>query len=79
MSFISQNMGVRNFKRVDRVLLECLGLVGVVGLVLGNGAHLLGPFAWHLYVGGEVVTWPVPAERGEQHIFSVRLNGRSGG
>ena len=35
-------MGARNFKRVDRVLLECLGLVGVVGLVLGNGAYLLG-------------------------------------
>ena len=35
MSFISQNMGARNFKRVDRVLLECMGLVSVVGLVLG--------------------------------------------
>ena len=49
MSFISQNMGARNFKRVDRVLLECLGLVGVVGLVLGNAATLAGRVLLSIY------------------------------
>lgn len=58
MSFISQNMGARNFKRVDRVLLECLGLVGVVGLVLGNGAYLLGRPLLGIYTSeAEVVTY----------------------
>lgn len=42
MSFTSQNMGARNFKRVDLILLECLALVTAIGLVLGNGAYLLG-------------------------------------
>ena len=58
MSFISQNMGARNFKRVDRVLLECLGLVSVVGLVLGNGAYLLGRPLLGIYTPeAEVVTY----------------------
>ena len=42
LSFTSQNMGARNYKRVDRVLLQCLGLVSVIGLVMGLGAYLLG-------------------------------------
>ena len=58
MSFISQNMGARNFKRVDRVLLECMGLVSVVGLVLGNGAYLLGRPLLGIYTPeAEVVTY----------------------
>lgn len=81
MSFISQNMGARNFKRVDRVLLECLGPCRRCGAGAGQRRISAGaPFAWHLYVGGGGgYLRPVPAERGEQHIFSVRLNGRSGG
>ena len=35
MSFTSQNYGVRKFKRMDKVLLECLGLTVMVALVLG--------------------------------------------
>lgn len=42
LSFTSQNLGAKNDKRIDRILLYCLGLVVVIGLVLGNGAHLLG-------------------------------------
>lgn len=42
LSFTSQNMGARNFKRVDRILLECLALVTVIGVVLGNGVYLFG-------------------------------------
>ena len=42
LSFTSQNMGAGNFKRIDRVLLECLALVSAIGIVLGVGAYLLG-------------------------------------
>lgn len=42
LSFTSQNLGARQYRRIDRVLVECLGLVTVVGLVLGIGAYLLG-------------------------------------
>ena len=42
LSFTSQNMGAKQFKRVDKILMECLLVVSVVGLVLGNGAYFLG-------------------------------------
>lgn len=42
LSFTSQNMGAKQFKRVDKVLVECLLVVATVGIVLGNGAYLLG-------------------------------------
>ena len=42
LSFTSQNIGAGQCKRVDRVLIECLALVTVVGVVLGNGAYLFG-------------------------------------
>lgn len=42
LSFTSQNMGAKQFKRVDKILMECLLVVAVVGLVLGNGAYFLG-------------------------------------
>lgn len=42
LSFTSQNMGAKQFKRVDKILLECLLVVAVVGIVLGNGAYIFG-------------------------------------
>ncbi len=42
LSFTGQNMGAKQFKRVDKILVQCLLVVSVVGLVLGNGAYLLG-------------------------------------
>ena len=42
LSFTSQNMGAREFKRVDKVLIQCQLVVITVGLILGNGAYLLG-------------------------------------
>ncbi len=42
LSFTSQNMGAKEFKRVDKVLMQCLVVVAVVGIVLGNGAYLFG-------------------------------------
>ena len=49
MSFTSQNYGVRKFKRMDKVLLECLGLTGIVALVLGGGSYLFGAELMHIY------------------------------
>ncbi|MGL5437862.1 MAG: MATE family efflux transporter [Lachnospiraceae bacterium] len=49
LSFTSQNFGVRNYKRMTRILLYCLGMVAVVGVVLGNGAVLIGPQILSIY------------------------------
>lgn len=42
LSFTSQNFGARQFRRVDQILIRCMVLVFVIGLILGNGAYLLG-------------------------------------
>lgn len=49
MSFTSQNYGVCKFKRMDKVLLECLGLTVIVALVLGGGSYLFGAELMHIY------------------------------
>ena len=49
ISFTSQNYGVRKFKRMDKVLLECLGLTVIVALVLGGGSYLFGAELMHIY------------------------------
>ncbi len=58
LSFTSQNFGARNFKRINRVLLECLGLVTVVGLVLGNAAYFFGNTLLGIYTDeAQVITY----------------------
>lgn len=42
LSFTSQNMGARQYKRIDRIFITCMVLVAVVGLVLGNSVYLFG-------------------------------------
>ena len=42
MSFTSQNFGVGNYKRMTRVLLECIGLSMTVALTLGCSAYFFG-------------------------------------
>ena len=49
MSFTSQNYGVRKFKRMDRILLECLGLTVTVSLIFGGGSYLFGSELLHIY------------------------------
>lgn len=49
MSFTSQNYGVGKYKRMDRVLFDCLILtVGVAG-ILGGGAYLFGAQIMRIY------------------------------
>lgn len=42
VSFTGQNLGGRQFKRIDKILTECLLLVSVIGLVMGNAAYFGG-------------------------------------
>ncbi|WP_297238377.1 MATE family efflux transporter [uncultured Faecalicoccus sp.] len=51
LSFTSQNMGAKQYKRIDKILFECLCLVVIVGLVLGWGAYLGGDWLLHIYSG----------------------------
>jgi len=39
VTFVGQNYGAADEKRVKRVIFECLGIVTVVGLILGNLAY----------------------------------------
>lgn len=49
LSFTSQNMGAGQYKRIDKILLECLGIVCFVGLVLGWIAYLGSDFFLGIY------------------------------
>lgn len=49
LSFTSQNFGAKQFERMTKILLYCLGIVTVVGLVLGWGTVLLGPQLLGIY------------------------------
>ncbi len=42
LSFTSQNMGAKQYHRVDRILWICIGVVSIVGLVMGQGGYLFG-------------------------------------
>ena len=42
MSFTSQNYGVRKFKRMDKVLIDCMILSVIVSVVIGGGSYILG-------------------------------------
>ena len=58
LSFTSQNLGAKQYHRIDKVLVRCLALVFVIGLVLGNGAHLLGQVLLGIYSGDpEVIAY----------------------
>lgn len=49
MSFTSQNYGVGKWKRMDKVLLNCLVLTVGVALTLGCGAYVFGPNLLKIY------------------------------
>ncbi len=42
VSFTGQNLGGRQYGRINKILVECLVIVTVIGLVMGNGAVLIG-------------------------------------
>ena len=49
LSFTSQNMGAKNYSRVNQILVRCLAVVSVIGFVLGFGAYLLGNILLTIY------------------------------
>ncbi len=49
LSFTSQNMGVGNYRRVDKTLVECMSIVLVLGTVLGSGMYFMGETLLRLY------------------------------
>lgn len=55
LSFTSQNMGAKQYHRIDRILLVCLGVVSIVGGGLGIGAYVLGQPLLSLYTTSEEV------------------------
>jgi Na+-driven multidrug efflux pump len=48
-------MGAGEYKRIRKILLLCLGCVTVVGIILGNGAYLLGHQLLSIYTSDEEV------------------------
>lgn len=55
MSFTSQNYGVGKWKRMDRVLLNCMLLTVIVSLVLGGGSYVFGPELLRIYTSDAAV------------------------
>ncbi len=49
LSFTSQNMGAKKYKSVDKILIECLVIVMIVGIVMGGGAYLIGTSLLSIY------------------------------
>ncbi len=49
MSFTSQNYGLRKFKRMDRVLVDCMILSVGISVVMGGLAYLFGNQLLHIY------------------------------
>ena len=49
MSFTSQNFGVGKWKRMDKVLWNCIILSVVVAVLLGGGAYVFGPELLRIY------------------------------
>ncbi len=42
VSFTGQNLGGKKFDRINKILIECLIIVTLIGLIMGNGAVLFG-------------------------------------
>ena len=55
MSFTSQNYGVGKWKRMDRVLIDCMILTTGVALVIGGAALWLWPEILKIYTDNEEV------------------------
>ncbi|MGN1148367.1 MAG: MATE family efflux transporter [Lachnospiraceae bacterium] len=55
VSFVGQNYGAKKYRRIRTIALECLAIVTVVGLVMGNGVYLAGNTLLQLYSTEEEV------------------------
>ena len=55
MSLTSQNYGVRKWKRMDKILVDCMILSMIVALVLGGGSYIFGSQILRIYTENEEV------------------------
>ena len=51
MSFTSQNYGAGQYKRMDKILVDCIILSVGVSLVMGGGSYLFAPELLRIYTG----------------------------
>lgn len=49
LSFTSQNVGAKKYRRIGKILGRCLFLVSAVGLIMGLGAYAAGNPLLHIY------------------------------
>ena len=49
LSFTSQNLGAGKYERIDKILIQCVILVSLVGLILGVCAYLIGDLLLGIY------------------------------
>ena len=78
MSFTSQNYSVREFKRMDRVLEDCLILTVITAGVMGTLAYVFGPQILGVYSRGNPV-WNGNSVHFYGSVFSVRNHGSVSG
>lgn len=55
LSFTSQNVGAKKYKRVNEILMNCLVIVIIIGLILGLGAYWQGEKLLGLYSNDPLV------------------------
>lgn len=55
VAFVSQNYGAGKYERINKIVLTTLGCVTAVGLIMGNGAYLLGKPLVSLYTDNPAV------------------------
>ena len=55
MSFTSQNYGVGKYKRMDRILADCMILTVGISLVLGRGSYIFAPEILKIYTSSPEV------------------------
>lgn len=55
MSFTSQNFGAGKWKRMDKVLMDCIFLSVTVAVLLGGSAYLFGPELLKIYTNNPQV------------------------
>ena len=82
LSFTSQNMGAKQFGRVNKILFECLCVVSAVGILLGGGAYLLGEQLLSIYTTDpEVIAYGITRMSYvcATYFLPVRPDGRHGG
>lgn len=53
LTFISQNLGARQYRRIGRVFWQCLGMTAALGVALCGLLYLFQDFFLGLYVSGE--------------------------